>query len=119
MELSVNLRVARTRIGKSQLQVAKDIGISNAALSNYETGYREPDLDTLSKLADYYGVTLDALVGRELIAEDPVVDIGSIAKQKIIAFKGEKYQLKDSQKRTLIKELGEFFYRFDRSKIQE
>ena len=51
MALGENLRHARKRIGRSQLDVARDIGISNAALSNYETGYREPDLETLKRLA--------------------------------------------------------------------
>lgn len=119
MELYKNLRLARTRLGKSQMEVAQDIGISNAALSNYELGYREPDLDTLDKLASYYGLSVDQLMGRDHRAINLVVDMGAIAKQRVIAFKGEEYQLKESQKRILLKELGDFFYRFDRSKIKK
>ncbi len=62
MQLYKNLKEARLRMGKSQIEVSEAIGISNAALSNYETGYREPDLDTLCVLATYYGITLDELV---------------------------------------------------------
>ena len=61
MALYKNLKRVRTRTGKSQLEVAHSVGISNAALSNYETGYREPDLETLKQLAVYYGVSLDEL----------------------------------------------------------
>ena len=62
MQFYKNLKRARVRMGKSQIEVAKAVGISNAALSNYETGYREPDLDTLCALARYYELTLDELV---------------------------------------------------------
>ncbi|MBF1760449.1 helix-turn-helix transcriptional regulator, partial [Veillonella sp.] len=55
MQFYKNLKRARVRMGKSQIEVAKAVGISNAALSNYETGYREPDLDTLCALSRYYG----------------------------------------------------------------
>ena len=63
MQLHKNLKQARLRIGQSQIKVSKNIGISNAALSNYETGYREPDVDTLYQLAKYYNVSLDDLIG--------------------------------------------------------
>jgi len=62
MQFYKNLKRARVRMGKSQIEVAKAVGISNAALSNYETGYREPDLDTLCALSRYYGLTLDELL---------------------------------------------------------
>lgn len=67
MALYKNLKRVRTRTGKSQLEVAHSVGISNAALSNYETGYREPDLETLKQLAVYYGVSLDELAEVKLV----------------------------------------------------
>ncbi len=47
-----------------QIDVAKATGIDQKTLSNYETGKTNPDSYALIKLADYFGVTIDYLVGR-------------------------------------------------------
>lgn len=54
----------RYRSGKRQRQVAADLGISQALLSHYENGTREPGLRFLTQACDYYGVTADYLLGR-------------------------------------------------------
>lgn len=48
----------------SQKTVASDLGISQALLSHYEKGIRECGLDFLIRIADYYNVTCDYLLGR-------------------------------------------------------
>ena len=48
----------------SQKQVAADLDISQALLSHYEKGIRECGLEFLSKIADYYNVSCDYLLGR-------------------------------------------------------
>ena len=48
----------------SQKQVANDLNISQALLSHYEKGVRECGLDFLIKIADYYEVSCDYLLGR-------------------------------------------------------
>ena len=48
----------------SQRQAAADLGISQALLSHYENGVREPGLAFLSRVCDYYGVSADYLLGR-------------------------------------------------------
>lgn len=119
MQLYRNIKQARLRTGKTQLEVAKDIGISNGALSNYETGYREPDLDTLCQLAKYYGVSVDELLGMDGLVHEPVYDLWALAKNRQIAFKGEVYQLRDSQKQVLNRELQLIFDRFEKCKIKK
>ena len=54
----------RYRSGKRQRQVAADLGISQALLSHYDNGTREPGLAFLVRACDYYGVTADYLLGR-------------------------------------------------------
>ncbi len=108
---------ARLRMGKSQIAVSEAIGISNAALSNYETGYREPDLDTLCVLATYYGITLDELVNYRVDASSIIYDMGAIAKNKLIGFNGETYKLKESQKKQIVRELTVLFERFEKNKL--
>ncbi|WP_425059216.1 HTH-type transcriptional regulator Xre [Sporomusa carbonis] len=61
------VRLAELRNGKgfTQQQVADMTGLSRARLNNYEQGVREPDLDTVTKLADFLGVSVDYLLGRD------------------------------------------------------
>lgn len=48
-----------------QIDVSRETGIDQKTLSNYETGKTNPDSEALWKLADFFGVTLDELVGRK------------------------------------------------------
>lgn len=59
-----NLRKAR-RMTQHQLAAVKDIGISQPSLAAYETEAREPSARVINSLADYFGVTTDAIFGRE------------------------------------------------------
>ena len=55
------LRKAR---GYSQRKVAEDLNISQALLSHYENGVREPGLNFVCRACDYYGVSADYLLCR-------------------------------------------------------
>lgn len=57
------LKQAREDKRLSQIEVEADTGIKRTNLSRYETGQREPDIETIGKLANYYGVSLDWLFG--------------------------------------------------------
>lgn len=59
-------RLVQLRKGKalSQTDAAKEFGVVVRAYQRYEYGEREPQLSTLVKIADFYGVTLDYLAGR-------------------------------------------------------
>ena len=54
----------RTEKGYSQKAAAVDLGISQALLSHYEKGIREFNLDFLCRIAEYYNVTTDYILGR-------------------------------------------------------
>ena len=54
----------RTEKGLSQKAAALDLQISQALLSHYEKGIREFNMDFLCRVADYYGVTTDYVLGR-------------------------------------------------------
>jgi transcriptional regulator with XRE-family HTH domain len=64
MTLGKRLKAERERRNWSQIFVAQKIGITNTVLSNYERDYRDPDTETLKKLADLYEVETDYLLGR-------------------------------------------------------
>lgn len=58
------LTLLRKERGFSQKKVASDLGIAQALLSHYENGKRECGLSFLVQAADYYGVSVDYLLGR-------------------------------------------------------
>jgi transcriptional regulator with XRE-family HTH domain len=68
----------RKNKGVSQRKVASDLYISQALLSHYENGIREPGLDFVNRACDYYGVTADFLLGRteSSAAALPAADAG-------------------------------------------
>ena len=47
-----------------QIDLAKALGVSQSTLSTWESGRYEPDLSTLNKLADFFGVPIDYILGR-------------------------------------------------------
>ncbi|WP_438449339.1 helix-turn-helix domain-containing protein [Gorillibacterium sp. sgz5001074] len=62
--LGHNLQRHRHAMKLSQRKLADRVGIDRAAISHYELNRREPDIRTLIKLANYFDVSLDDLVGR-------------------------------------------------------
>ena len=61
----------RRERGLSQRQVAADLDISQALLSHYENGLREPRIEFIVKVCEYYGVSSDYLFGRTKLRYDP------------------------------------------------
>ena len=57
------LRDLREDLDLRQIDVAQATGIDQKTLSNYETGRTNPDSVAILKLAEYFGVTTDYLLG--------------------------------------------------------
>lgn len=62
------LSILRNAKGLTMEQLGKDIGTTRATISNFENEQRKPSLDMVIKLADYFQVSIDYLVGR---TDDP------------------------------------------------
>ena len=60
----VRLKELRKRKGLSQLRLATELNTTQNTISRYETGEREPGIDELIKIADYFNVSVDYLIGR-------------------------------------------------------
>ena len=58
-----NLRLARERKGFSQKDIAENIGVAKSTYSLYESGNREPNVQTIKKIADFLNVSADELLG--------------------------------------------------------
>ncbi len=63
-KLGDRIRNLRDSEDIQQVDFAKKIGVSNVVLSRYESGERRPDYDTLLKIAEYFDVTTDYLLGK-------------------------------------------------------
>ena len=63
-KFAVNLSKLRREKGLSQRQAAAEFGISQALLSHYENDSREPRLEFVVKVCDFYSVTTDYILGR-------------------------------------------------------
>ena len=57
----------RKGAGLSQQALGERLGMSSVAVSKWERGQSQPDIPTLTRLADLFGVTLDELCGRSTV----------------------------------------------------
>ncbi|WP_268914179.1 helix-turn-helix domain-containing protein [Lentilactobacillus sp. SPB1-3] len=64
-DFGYRLKSLRNRTGKTQESVAADLKITRASYSHLENGRNEPDNEMLKKLATYYEVTTDYLLGHK------------------------------------------------------
>lgn len=60
----MRLKEIRKNRGISQLKLALDLNTSQNTISRYETGDREPGIAELIKIADYFNISIDYLLGR-------------------------------------------------------
>lgn len=63
-EFRLQFRTIRERRGLTQVALGQRAGMAPASISHFETGQRVPSLESLVKLADALGVSVDELLGR-------------------------------------------------------
>ena len=100
VDFSRTLALLRQEKGISQRKAAKDLGISQALLSHYENGIREPGLSFVRKACDYYHVSADYLLGRTLSRDGGMIEV-----EELYDSSDEKGSLKGSIVATLQKKL--------------
>jgi transcriptional regulator with XRE-family HTH domain len=79
-------------------RVAKETGISTATLTQWKNGTSIPKQDKLQKIADYFGITLDYLVGN---ASETTPESETERKIRILTWKSE--QLNDAEREEVLK----------------
>lgn len=73
------LKAVREERGITQSQLAEALGVGRATIAGYEAGNRrEPDYATLTKLADFFGISVDWLLGRTVAKDMKVTDVHTI-----------------------------------------
>ena len=66
IKISENLKMLMKEQDLKQQALAEKIGISQSAISSWLSGKKEPSIESLWKLADFFDVSIDELVGRKL-----------------------------------------------------
>lgn len=77
MNIGTNLRQLRISLGKTQEEICKLCGFKQGNYTGWETNKYIPNADSLIKLADCFGCSVDYLLGRE--SEDGTIIINSSA----------------------------------------
>ncbi|WP_426449050.1 helix-turn-helix domain-containing protein [Paenibacillus sp. S-38] len=67
-QIGNRIALLREKQGMTQEELSIKLNISRASLSHYEKNRREPDYDTLVKIANYFKISIDYLLGR---TQDP------------------------------------------------
>ena len=62
VKIAENIKFYRKQLKMTQSQLAEKLNGKKSLISNYENGYSTPDIYTLCKLAEIFGITLDELV---------------------------------------------------------
>lgn len=86
-----NIRVLRKQHNLSMKELGKIVGVAESTISLYENEKREPDLATLTRIADYFNVSVDYLLGREAEQEAQTtrpLQIPDKYKDVLVAFHG-------------------------------
>lgn len=106
------LKKLREQKGLSQAEIARRLNINRITYSQYEMGRRHPDYETLNKIADFYGVSIDYLLGRKLNDEIEVVDLEEVleSKTKKVVWKGK--ELTEEQRKSLKDMIDLIHHRF-------
>lgn len=115
MDIGENIKKIRIEKGISRKSLSEDLNVSESTISRYENGKRKPSIETLNKIADVLGVTINDLVGskktltQQLIEEAlkaltidelskeinvPVKEIESMLNNKIVSMGSWKKLLK-------------------------
>ena len=90
-----NFKKARKAANLTQEEVAQKLGLTRAAYTHYEKGTRECPFDTLRKLASIFNVSVDYLLGRE------VLNMPSIPQDEINLLKGFRNLTQDGREALL------------------
>lgn len=84
--LEENIRAMRREKGLTQEQLAEVMGVSTASVSKWENGIAAPELSMLAALADYFEMSIDALIGHTV---DKAQLDGKVAAVKELSLAGE------------------------------
>lgn len=87
MGLGARMKQLRTERRMKQSELAEVLGMTVATISAYENETRTPDINTTAKIANYFNVTIDNLIGRKVESDS---DLKDLIRNQSMTYKGEK-----------------------------
>lgn len=96
------LKILRKEKKVTQGEIAKFLGIARTTYANYEQGTRQVDNKTLNKLADFFNVSTDYLLGRDVpkwATPEDLIDLEELLNNNVhMAYGGEDLTEEDKQR---------------------
>lgn len=105
MTIGERIKMLRTQKGINQAALAKILSVSPSAIGMYEQNRRGLDINSLLLLADYFGVTVDYLLGKEEQKEPTAALDGELEEDVVVFHRDGK-----NQKRRFTKEQLAIFH---------
>jgi len=109
------LKELRTEKDISQEELGLIMSLSKSTISLYESGKREPDYETLKKLADYFGCSTDYLLGKtnikDAVKQNPTVE------EQILDMLRMDDDLTEEEKKILAEDIADYF-EYRRAKLR-
>ncbi|MGE5544680.1 MAG: helix-turn-helix domain-containing protein [Bacillota bacterium] len=91
MSIGARLVELRKKKGLSQAALSKQLGINRSTYAEWEIGRRRPELDSLIKLAEFYGISTDFILGLDRASraaghDDSLSDLPEEARKSVEEF---------------------------------
>ena len=72
--LGSKIKELREKKNCTQTELGKKVGVGKTTISNYETDYSTPDIETIGLIADFFNVSTDFLLGRTENPDEEISD---------------------------------------------
>lgn len=86
VNFGLRLKQLRERKRLSQIELANILEVSNGSISKWERNERQPDYETLEKIADFFNTSIDYLLGRSETKDNNNVDFSFSTPQEALSF---------------------------------
>ncbi|MFZ5642573.1 MAG: helix-turn-helix domain-containing protein [Bacillota bacterium] len=100
------LKELRTKNDISQEELGLIVNLSKSTISLYESGKREPDYETLKKLADYFGCSTDYLLGKTNIKN--AINQSPTVEEQIMAILYMDEDFTEEEKKLLAEDIADY-----------
>lgn len=99
MSIGMIISENRKKLGLTQEALAQQLGVTNQAVSKWESDQSCPDILLLPRIADIFGITMDALFGREIPGTEHVAPVPPAAELpwadddtlRVVVYRGHTY----------------------------